>query len=351
MENWRRHSIFWPLLLIAVGVFLFFNNLSLLPGTNWEMVLRLWPLLLIAAGLDGFWRGEGYAGATVVTGLGVIFLLSNLGYMAFTAWDLILRLWPVILVAVGLDIILGHRRPWSAAIGILVGLVITAGIFWVIVNSSYTTSYQTQPVNFNLEQAKTAQGTISLPVGKLSLAGGAEGNSLVSGNVKLSTGENFVKNLSNAGSTASFDLQSQGFTAFVPFSTNSGQEEWKLQLSPTPSYTLQVKMAVGESDVDLSGLKVTNFSAQTAVGKTMLTLPADGPLSGRLECAVGETIIYLPKGAPVRIHLDRALTTTSQPSDFSVNGKDVTSPSFNEAAGIDITVSQAVGVISISYLP
>ena len=135
MQTWRRHSIFWPLLLIAAGILLFMNNLGQLPGTTWDVVLRLWPVLLIAAGLDGFWRGEGYAGATVVTGLGVIFLLGNLGYLTFTAWDLILRLWPILLVAVGLDIILGQRRPWSAVIGVLIGLVVTAGIFWVIVNA------------------------------------------------------------------------------------------------------------------------------------------------------------------------------------------------------------------------
>ena len=74
-------------------------------------------LVLIAAGLDGFWRGEGYAGATVVTGLGVIFLLGNLGIMALTAWNLLLRLWPVLLIAFGLDMALGHDRPWAAAAG------------------------------------------------------------------------------------------------------------------------------------------------------------------------------------------------------------------------------------------
>jgi hypothetical protein len=351
MENWRRHSIFWPLLLIAAGVFLFVNNLSLLPGTSWELVMRLWPLLLIAAGLDGFWRGEGYAGATVVTGLGVIFLLSNLGYMAFTAWDSILRLWPIILVAVGLDIIIGRRRPWSAAIGILAGAVITGGIFWVIINSSFSTAYQTQTVSFNLDQAQTVQGTISLPVGKLSLSGGAEGNTLLSGNVKMSSGENFIKNFSGSGSSTAFDLQSQGFSSFVPFSTNSGQEDWKVLLNPSPTYAFEVKMAVGESNLDLSGLKVSDFTMQTAVGKTVVTLPAKGPFTGRIETAVGETLIYLPKGAPVRVHFDRALTSTTQPSDFSVSGKFVTSPSFTEANGIDISVSQAIGAINVMYLP
>lgn len=351
MQNWRRHSIFWPLLLIAAGVLLFANNVGQLPGTSWDTILRLWPVLLIAAGLDGFWRGEGYAGATVVTGLGVIFLLGNLNYLTFSGWDLILRLWPVILVAVGLDIIIGRRRPWSAAIGVLVGLIVTAGIFWLIVNSSFSTGYKADTVSFNLGQAQTVNGTISMPVGRLSLKGGVEGNQLLSGSLKLNSSDNFSRDLSVSGSTATFNLEGRGYTGFVPFSNSAGQEEWTLQLSPTPSYALQVKLAVGESSLDLSGLKVTDLSVQTAVGKTSLTLPASGPLTGRIEAAIGETVIYLPKGAPVQIHFNRALTSTSQPADFTVSGGTVTSPSYTPANGINLTVNEAIGAINVRYLP
>ena len=296
MQNWRRHSIFWPLLLIAAGILLFANNLGQLPGTTWDTILRLWPVLLIAAGLDGFWRGEGYAGATVVTGLGVIFLLGNLNYLTFSGWDLILRLWPIILVAVGLDIIIGRRRPWSAAIGVLIGLIVTGGIFWLIINSSFTTSYKTDTVNFNLGQAQTVNGTISMPVGTLNLKGGVEGNQLLSGDLKLNSSENFSRDLTVAGTTATFTLEGRGYTGFVPFSNSAGQEVWTLQLSPTPSYTLTGKAGGGRMQPGSERFKVTNLSVQTAVGKTSLTLPASGPLTGKIEAAIGETVDLPPQG-------------------------------------------------------
>ena len=351
MQNWRRHSIFWPLLLIAAGVLLFINNVKQLSGTTWDAILRLWPVLLIAAGLDGFWRGEGYAGATVVTGLGVLFLLGNLGYLTFSTWDLILRLWPIILVAIGLDIILGRKRLWSAAVGILIGLVVTAGIFWLVINSSFATNYKTDSVSFNLGQAQTVSGTISMPVGRLNLSGGVEGNQLLSGSLKLNSTDNLTRDLSVSGSTATFNLEGRGYTGFVPFTNSGGQEEWVLQLSPTPTYKLLIKQAVGECSLDLSGLKVTDLTVQTAVGKTSLTLPASGPLTGRIEAAIGETVIYLPKGAPVQVHFNRALTSTSQPPDFTVNGSTVTSPGYTPANGIDLTVNEAIGAINVRYLP
>jgi len=351
MQSWRRHSIFWPLLLITAGVLLFVNNLGNLPGSTWEIILKLWPVILIAAGLDGYWRGEGYAGATVVTGLGVLFLLGNLGYLTLSAWDLILRLWPLIIVAVGLDLLIGKRRPWSALAGIVLGLVVTGGIFWLVVNSSITTNYNTQEVSLNLGGANTARGMISMPVGKLNLTAGAEGDTLLSGGLQVNSNENVARDVSVSNGIATFNLEGRGYTGYVPFSTNSGQDQWTVRLNAQPGYDLEVRMAVGESTLDLTGLTVTNLSVETAVGKTSLTLPDKGPFNGKISAAIGLIDIWLPKGAPVRIYFERALTSTTQPSDFVTSGHTISSPSYTDSSGIDLTVSAAIGAINVHYLP
>lgn len=48
----RRGSIAVPLLLIAAGVILLLNNLGRLPWAVWDLLAKLWPVLLIALGLD-----------------------------------------------------------------------------------------------------------------------------------------------------------------------------------------------------------------------------------------------------------------------------------------------------------
>ena len=351
MQNWRRHSIFWPLLLIAAGVLLFANNIGSLPGSAWEAILNLWPVILIAAGLDGFWRGEGYTGATVVTGLGVLFLWANLGHLTISIWDLVLRLWPLIIVAVGLDLLIGKRRPWSAIAGILVGMVITAGIFWLVVNSSFTTSYNSEEVSLSRSGANAARGTISLPVGKLNLAAGAEGDILLSGGLKVNSNETVNRSVSVANGVATFNLQGRGMSGFVPFTNRGGQEEWTVRLNAEPGYDLDIKLAVGDSTLDLTGLKISSLSVETAVGKTVLTLPENGSFTGKIKAAIGLTEIWVPNGAPVRILFERALTGTTQPPDFTVSGRTVSSPAYTGASGIDLTVSAAIGAINVRYLP
>ncbi len=48
----RLTSLFGPILIIAVGLFFLFNRLNPLTDFHWLDMLRLWPLFLIFLGLD-----------------------------------------------------------------------------------------------------------------------------------------------------------------------------------------------------------------------------------------------------------------------------------------------------------
>jgi hypothetical protein len=114
------------LILIAIGVIFLLSNLGIVSGDIWQNLVRFWPLLLIAIGLDSIYRGEGLVGAAFMIGVGTVFLLANLGYLALDVWSLILRLWPLLLVAIGFDIIIG-RRSWIASVAGLGDLALLAG--------------------------------------------------------------------------------------------------------------------------------------------------------------------------------------------------------------------------------
>ena len=48
----RYRSLFWPMILIGVGLVWFLANMNVIPNFNPLALLNLWPLLLIALGLD-----------------------------------------------------------------------------------------------------------------------------------------------------------------------------------------------------------------------------------------------------------------------------------------------------------
>src|SRR5512146_668662 len=257
----RRHfSIFWPVLLISIGVLLFLNNVGVIQGSGWDLVVSLWPVLLIVGGLDGLFRREGMVGAVVLIGLGTLFLLSNLGYLSLSAWEIVIRFWPVFLVALGIDIILGRRRRWVPVVGAIVGLLLVAGIAFLIVGAPGVANVRSQQVSFPLNDLSQANGSISIPVGRLDLSGGAATGSLLQGDAKLGAlgkvSQNTVGN--------SFFLNADALT-INPINVGDS-DHWQLHLNPAVAYHLTVNMAVGEENIDLTGLSVNQVNLKIAVG-------------------------------------------------------------------------------------
>ena len=99
---------FVGLLLVALGVMFLLDNTDVL-GTDKRVVSTYWPVLLIAWGVwdllsNGF---RARLWPLLVLVVGVVLLLGNL-----QVWSVgVGRLWPVILVAVGLSFLLRWRAP------------------------------------------------------------------------------------------------------------------------------------------------------------------------------------------------------------------------------------------------
>src|SRR5438105_848230 len=59
-------------------------------------------------------RGAGVVLPVLLIGLGVIFLLQNLGVLNREAWRSLFQLWPLLLVVIGLDLMLRDHLPAAA---------------------------------------------------------------------------------------------------------------------------------------------------------------------------------------------------------------------------------------------
>lgn len=60
--------------------------------------------------------------------LGIVFLLQNLGILPWGVWGRLWQFWPVVLVAIGLNLLLRHRSPWLVIVLILVLLLACLGM-------------------------------------------------------------------------------------------------------------------------------------------------------------------------------------------------------------------------------
>ena len=132
MEKPRHHhSVFWPILLISAGIIFLLSNIGVLGSGIGELFSTYWPLIFVAAGLDGIFRREGWVGAILLIGLGTVLILANLGYFAWDSLKILLKLWPIFLIAWGFDLIFKGRPAWASIFGVLLAVILVGGILWL----------------------------------------------------------------------------------------------------------------------------------------------------------------------------------------------------------------------------
>jgi len=130
-HNDRKSGLLFPFILIAVGIAFLFQNLGLIGGSVWDTLVQMWPLLLILVGLNDLIRTRSIVGPTLMIGLGAIFMANNLNMLRWDSWMAILRLWPVLIIAIGLEIFIGRRNVWLSAVGVGAALALLVAGLWL----------------------------------------------------------------------------------------------------------------------------------------------------------------------------------------------------------------------------
>jgi len=284
----------------------------------------------------------------ILIGLGVIFLLNTMGLLAWSVWDVIFRLWPVLLIAAGLEIILSRLSPWGSLLALVLTVAILAGALWLLGPDIRTAqAVAGEEVSQALGEASRARVVIEPGVGSLYIEALPESANLVEGVVSVGRGQRVDRHFAVTGKTASFILQTEG-TTFGPFMGWGDQWSWDLGLAPEVPLELEVSFGVGSADIDLTGLAASNLEVSMGVGRTSVTLPEEGRFNAKLEGAIGETVVVIPAGMAARIRVDTGLTVRDLPDSYRQRGDVYTSPGYASADDrVDLEVDQAIGKITI----
>ncbi|HEY43919.1 MAG TPA: cell wall-active antibiotics response protein [Anaerolineae bacterium] len=296
-------------------------------------------------------RRGGLVGPLLLIGLGVIFLLNNLGVLAVNIWDVIFRLWPVILIAIGLDLLIGRRSVGGSLLVLVLILVVFIGGVWLIgveVRTTGPSSEIFQP----LESMTKAEVSISPSIGLLHVESLDPGSRyLAQGKIRLMSGEDLRQDFNPDRDPASFALRSSGQTWFPAIGGWGEDATWDLGLNPDVALILDLSLGVGKIEVDLTGLDVTAFEVSLGLGKTIITLPEEGRFTAKISGAIGETYVIVPSDMAVRSHVSTGIGTSSLPPGYTRQGDTYVSPGYESAENrVDLDISQAIGMISVVSL-
>ena len=240
-----------------------------------------WPLLLIA--------------------LGLIFLLQNFGFISGVSWRAVASLWPLLLVLIGLDIAFARRWPLpTLAVEVA---VIAAGLALV----AYSPNLSPGVFVFGDGNGGGASD-VTVPRGDatqltLSLNGGATQSYHVTGGATAlvdAHSDNADLRLRVTGTqgrpNVRLDQAASGF--FHPV----GVGDVQIRVASDVPTSLTVDVGAGDFDVDLSDVRVTDARVNVGASSMRFVVPTpSGDVAIRMNGGASNIIIVVPAGVEARI--------------------------------------------------
>ena len=293
-------------------------------------------------------RTGGLVGPVLLIGLGLIILMNNLGVLNWSVWDMLIRLWPLILIAMGLDFLIGRRSVWGSLLAlVLIAVVFVVGAYLMEVRVE--ASFSTEKIRQSLGDATNAEISVSPAVGfvRVSALDHGTGN-LIEGDIRVIRGEKWSETFVADKDPIIYTVKSQSVGWFPSLGLWEDKASWDVGLNPEVQLNLDVSLGVGKSELDLGGLLLTDLDADIGVGKLTVTFPSEGQFGAHIDSAIGETFVIIPRGMGARIRVNTGLGTSQMPAGYLRQGDYYLSPGYGTAENrVDLEVSQAIGLIRV----
>ena len=251
-------------------------------------------------------RGFAFGGFVLLTG--ILLLLGGVGQLPEGFWFALLPLWPVLVIAPGLNLVLSRVKVVlgsGAALAALVAVVVGA---WMMAPTGWdTTTY----VHRQSVPARVVDQTIlrlKLPVGALNLFGGRDRGLAVEGEYSLRLKDERVGVASSvAAGRLEIDIESPLTHGDWDFGgvklPGDAWEEWILVVNPEVETRVDYEGGVGRLKLDLSDMQVRDVDIRVGVAEVDMKLPAAGRSEARLEVGVCDIEIEIPEGMAARISI------------------------------------------------
>ncbi|MDE2994074.1 MAG: toast rack family protein [Chloroflexota bacterium] len=258
----------------------------------------------------------------ILIGLGALLLLQNAGLIQVSIWDVVGRLWPLIPVLIGIELLIGQRSPRAAVVVMLLvvicavpaimlfGLVAAdssrSGGWSVNITSDHSPSEFASllpRIEEQLADVERAEVQLRFGVGELRLASlPASSPLLVAGDLTAGSGrEAPTWEVGRIGNGEHAEIEITSGSGTFDFNSEDNAERWDLQLSPEIPIELEVQAGASQIELDLTKLRVPALQVEVGAAQLHLRLPAQGHTAATVEAGAADITIEIPAATPARI--------------------------------------------------
>ena len=290
----------------------------------------------------------------VLIGVGSILLLTNLGVIHGNPWTIIFQLWPVLLIALGLEILLGGSTGWRAVVSALLGLALVGGILWILIAQPPipglnfgASNLQTTTVSQPRNGVESARAELSFGAGTSKVYALSDSTNLIEGQLQTYSAPNFSVSTSNDRATIVLGPGPVSVPLIFPAVS---EEIWNVGLNSAVTYQLDLNVGVGQSTIDLTKLDISGGQIDGGVGTSELYLPGNnGKYRLTINGGVGTIRIAVPSNLAVRAEVDGGLGSFNRLPEMQQVRDDVyETPGFSSAENaVTLIIDGGVGSISL----
>jgi len=284
-------------------------------------------------------------GPTILIGIGVILLLNNLGYLNWSFWD-VLNLWPILLVAAGLELLVGRRSLLGSFISALIVLgLIAGGVWFVSASDSTRTTAQAIEIREPRGDIAAAQVTLAPAVAQINVKALSDSGNFVEGVVFRRHNERLTHSFTG-GETARLNLATSG-SAGVAMGPGR-RYAWDFGFHSDVALDLTIDTGMGDINLDLRTLTLESVKVNAGMGALTIKLPETGTFDVDVDGGMGAVVIEVPAGMGVRLQTDAAIVGRTIPAGYTRDNNRYTSPNYETAENrADIQVDLGMGSITV----
>jgi hypothetical protein len=299
-------------------------------------------------------HGGSIVGPVILIGAGIVFLLNNLDVLPWSIWNQVWRLWPIVLIAIGLDLIIGRRN--TALSLIIVLLLVGGGVAFLLYNGGFAPMGNLATTNLNvpLSGAKSANVTLDLGTGNLTLDSSADSESLATGTLEYFQGRSTPQtSVSTVGDQEILTLRqndANGFDLGVLFGAGRSPN-WDVHLDPKVPMTFKATLGTGNSTIDLSNSQASVVDIDSGTGNTTVDFPTSaGQITSTINGGVGNLNLTIPDGLETRIDVSKGIGNIDVDDRFTKQGNDTyITKGYNDAKNkLTLKLDVGIGNVEVS---
>jgi len=285
---------------------------------------------------------------------GVILLLNTTGQLAWAFWVDLIWLWPMLLIALGVEkLFLATKVKKLAYLSSLI-LVLTVVWAWASYAGVPRADEPTYDFDADFNQTYPLDSTVEALVADIDFGAGrltigSTPDQLFDGSF-YSEGRRPRVTMSKHRGRVTVRIRSRDQKRF--HWPHKMKNRWQVKLTDRLPVRLNIDCGAARLRLNLADIRLERFNIDCGASEIDLTIGVKCPrVNGYIDCGVSHVDIRIPRGAGLRVHRDVAISSfRSGEIDLRKRGSYHETENFEDAAvQINLDVDAGVSALRISY--